>query len=856
MYDMKREKNLLSWVENDKLMSAAEMEAFSSKFGGKGYVASAEDRGYPLHDIDYFPSKWLETGPVHHFSGSARPGEYYAMQLAVYPCKGTKGDISVDWSGNFKQPDCFNFGGVDDTGLEFKKAVHARESYVQPLWFGFDIPEEYNGNIEGQLTVKIDGEDGTDISVKIQVEGDVLEDRGDSEPWRHSRLRWLNSDIAIDDKLTAPFIPLVVRKNTIKCLGREVTLGCDGLPVSIISKFASTNEYISRNGKEILSGPVSLEVKPNCVLAPKKNFEFTKIEDGVVEWQCEFGSSNITVLLKGRMEYDGYIEYICDVTALSDITVDDISLNIPYSKDASNYWMGLGKQGGFREPALDWKWDPKYNQDTMWMGDVNAGLMIRLKDNTYEKPFMLIYYHYKPLMIPDAWNNEGKGGCRVSENNLETVLFSAYSGKRTLSKGQKLDFRFDLCVTPIKPIDKNEHWNDHYYHSVPNSFKEVTGKNANIINLHHANELNPFINYPFFETEDLSDFVEKSHENGLRTKLYYTVKEITIRTMEFWAFQSLGDEIIPSTYEKGLSFQGSLPYADDWMNKYIKSDYLTAWRQKVNRGKYHDEMEASVVAAPSSRFNNYFLEGLQWILDNTNMDGLYFDDVAFDRSIMKRIRKILDRHHPGCAIDLHSWNYFKDNNVDDTSLAGYGNSMNLYIDNFAFIDRIWFGEGFDYDFAPDHWLIEVSGIPFGMLGEMLQNGGNVWRGMLYGMSNRSGSSQDPSDLWRFWNDFMMPNAVMLGYWNPACPVKTNNEEILATVFQRGAECLICLASWADKDVSVTLDIDYTALDIDKSKAEFIVSEVKDFQGKADFSPDKPITVPAGKGWMIILKEKE
>ena len=34
------------------------------------------------------------------------------------------------------------------------------------------------------------------------------------------------------------------------------------------------------------------------------------------------------------------------------------------------------------------------------------------------------------------------------------------------------------------------------------------------------------------------------------------------------------------------------------------------------------------------------------------------------------------------------------------------------------------------------FLTEVSGIPFGLMGEMLQDGGNAWRGMIYGMTNR------------------------------------------------------------------------------------------------------------------------
>ena len=66
-------------------------------------------------------------------------------------------------------------------------------------------------------------------------------------------------------------------------------------------------------------------------------------------------------------------------------------------------------------------------------------------------------------------------------------------------------------------------------------------------------------------------------------------------------------------------------------------------------------------------------------------------------------------------IDLHSWNHF-----DPT--AGYACCLNLYMEHLPYIDRIWIGEGRDYNTPPDYWLVEISGIPFGVMGEMLERG--------------------------------------------------------------------------------------------------------------------------------------
>ena len=75
---------------------------------------------------------------------------------------------------------------------------------------------------------------------------------------------------------------------------------------------------------------------------------------------------------------------------------------------------------------------------------------------------------------------------------------------------------------------------------------------------------------------------------------------------------------------------------------------------------------------------------------------------------------------------------------------GFASSANLYLEHFPYLNRLWFGEYFDYNSAPDYWLTEISGIPFGLMGEMLQDGGNPWRGMVFGMTGRLPWSGQPA----------------------------------------------------------------------------------------------------------------
>ena len=58
----------------------------------------------------------------------------------------------------------------------------------------------------------------------------------------------------------------------------------------------------------------------------------------------------------------------------------------------------------------------------------------------------------------------------------------------------------------------------------------------------------------------------------------------------------------------------------------------------------------------------------------------------------------------------------------------------------AYIDSLWFGESFHYNSPADTFLVEISGLPFGLFGDMLGGekhgaahvdwvGPNLYRGM-------------------------------------------------------------------------------------------------------------------------------
>jgi hypothetical protein len=231
---------------------------------------------------------------------------------------------------------------------------------------------------------------------------------------------------------------------------------------------------------------------------------------------------------------------------------------------------------------------------------------------------------------------------------------------------------------------------------------------------------------------------------------------------------------------------------------------------------------------------------------NYHIDGVYIDDSALDRITLRRARKIIDRYRPEGRMDLHSWNHFN-------QWAGYTNCLNLYMDLLPYFDLVWIGEGRDYDRLPDHWLIEVSGIPFGLPGQMLQDGGNPWRGMVYGITNRAGWSGDPTEIWKFWDEYQISEKRLIGYWDDDCPAKTGRIDVKATVYQGEGISLVSIASWAEPAVEIALDLDWEALGIEEEKARIYAPAIPDFQEQSSFLPGEKISVEPGKGWLLIVK---
>ena len=799
---------------------------------GRDWVVIPEFGRYPISMRHNVPVHWTSR-TSEDFTTRAYRDESHAFQLGVFAASTALEDVDVQFS-DF--PDelmntltCYNCDGVSFTNEAFSKEISVPSGDVQPLWIGVHIPADMEGGTySGQATVSTSNAGSKTVEITIEVLPSLITNQGYDDPASQSRLAWLNSQAGRDaDFIIDPYLPVTAQGQTLSILGRDVELGSTGLPAAITSYFTEEMTSVSDAGAPILAEPLMLFVQagPGSEQWQPADFEIVNAGRGRAEWVTDSQSENFNLRVEGALEYDGMLDYRITLTAEYDIEVQNITLPITYASDAATWLLGLGHKGQKRPASIDWKWKVENHQEGVWMGAVNKGLQYVLRDDNYERPLNTNFYQNQPLNMPISWENEGKGGIRMVET-ARGITMENYSGSRSMKAGEELHFNVRFLITPFKHLDTQTHFNTRFVHKyVP--VDSVVAWGGTVVNIHHANEINPYINYPFFNLEDAKAYIDEAHEKGIKVKLYNTIRELTYKAYELQAMRSLGEEI----------FNGGEGGGHSWMQEHLRENYHSAWHAwRVD--------DAALLNKGTSRWTNYYIEGLSWLAANQEMDGLYLDDIAFSRETVKRMISVLHAERDEVVIDLHSANQF--NPAD-----GYINSAMLYMEHFPFISRLWFGEYFDYDQRGDYWMTEVSGLPFGLMGEMLQGGGHPYRGMLYGMTTRMYGDVDPRPVWKMMNDFVIAESRMLGYWLTDAPVDTGNDLVKGSAFVReDGSVLIALASWSDQDLQIDLTLNMERLGLD-SGFSFEVPTVEGLQDAHQYGADESVTVPANMGLYLI-----
>ena len=826
----------------------------------EAFLLFAEDRSNPIRMRNHLPMHWLSMKQEQTFKGTAAPNEYYAFQIGIWAPTQDIHEIAYQASDLIcdkavipaNSITCFNLEGINPYGQAFKKSIQIKQGSVQALWFGVDIAaSQPAGLYKGEIRINDAEGNIKTIPVQLEVKGSMIADRGDSEPWRHSRLRWLNSTLGIADIPTLPYTAMTRDENRISCFGRNVTIDME----------TGTPAQISAWDTKILAAPIRFIIETETGI---KNLKaepvLTEHTEGHVSGNWTTEDDDLQLSCQQIMEFDGWINYIYTVHPKKNLKVKDIRLEIPMRAEVGTHFMGIGLAGQNTPMEYQGKWDTPEKTidhlggsiatgkeqtwwwpfDSFWMGNQHAGLHCEFRGSTYSGPLINVY---RPA-YPESWHNQGKGGFRIQSSDTQ-VLATAYSGERMLEANKPLSFDYALLVTPVKELNTHSQFTNRYYHNgaVPKPSDEDLKSGVKIINVHHANEYNPFINYPFLSIQKTRSFVDEMHQKGCKVKLYYTLRELTNVTTEIWAIRSLGEEIL----------RGGKGGGYNWLREHLVTDYTPQWYEHYEKDEdvWGVGADAAILTSESdSRWYNYYIEGLAWMVKNLDIDGIYLDDVSFDRRILKRMRRAMESIKPGCLIDLHS------------NTAFSKGAANQYAEFFPYIDKLWFGESFLYDkMTPANWMVESSGIPFGLTGDMLYRGGNRWLGMQYGMTVRypwftEGVNCDPRPVWKIWDEFGIEDSKMLGFWENHPAVSSSDKDVKVTAYRKPGKVLLSIGNYSDETKEVTLNFDWEQLGLASPNITLVAPEVKDMQPSSQWETDDLIRVQPRKGWLIYLQEKE
>ncbi|QNS02914.1 glycoside hydrolase domain-containing protein [Streptomyces xanthii] len=785
-----------------------------------------EDRAHPLGRYGRLPARWARGVPGAPYEGTADRGEFFAFQVGVYARTDLDG-LTARVRGLPFPVRCPSLGGTDARGRPLTRRVDVPAGRVDALWFLAEVPADAApGSYEGEVEVSAPGAVPRVLPVRLTVTGHAAVDGGTGEPERLARLAWLDSTEGHDDTVVPPFTPVTCAQGPdggreLGLLGRRVHLGADGLPHRLVSTFTPAVTAVDGPPHDLLAGPVRFELGHALALGPLTS---EQPGPGRVTWKVRASSDALLVDTEGELEADGFLVLRIGVEARADLDLPDVTLDVPVREPLARYVMGLGLTGRYCPDTYDWTWGtPTRNQDSLWLGSAHAGLQLSLRDEHYTRPLNTNYYREKPLVTPRSWaGDDGLGGVRLrTADGVRTV--TAHSGPVRLRAGERRRFELRLLLTPFKPITPRTQLTDRYYHAYATP-EEVARYGANVVNLHHATPPNPYINDPLLAADVLRAYTDRAHALGVRVKVYDTVRELTRHSPELRVLASFGDEVLAAGPGGGHA----------WLREHLGEAHVPGWVAS-------DVRDVAAVTTGESRWHNFYVAGVRRLRERLGVDGLYLDDVAYDRTTMKRVRKALTRAGgPPPVVDLHSCNQFR-------APDGFASSANLYAELLPYVDRLWLGELFDYAATdPAYWLVEISGIPFGLMGEMLEGGGNPWRGLVFGMTARAPMT-DVRPLWRAFDALGLPGAEMTGWWAGDTAVGTGDDAVLATVW-RGPEraTTVALASWAEDPVDCRLTLAGAAVAAS-------APGIEGFQEEREYPAGGPVRVEPGRGLLLRLR---
>jgi len=847
-----------------------EVEGLLARFPDAPYLVFPEDRDRPIKMQFELPAHWAAEGPAGELALEADRHEYRVFQLGVYACRESIPDIAVKATG-LTGPGGARLEAARVQCLTIESRIKSRCiqkprgpfavpcGQVRALWFGIDIPlDAAPGVYTGSVSVEPAGLPVRPVPIRLTVSDKVVPERGDHDLHRLARLRWIESDAGLSDRVYPPYKPLRMlrRGRAIRSWGHTIALGATGLP-----------ESVDVGQTRVTAGPLAIacNVGGKRVTWPAAKLTITARQPGFVEWSGTAVARGLMLQVCGRMEYDASVVISATITSASDrpVQVRDLTLRLPWARD--NAWLasGLGYRGR-REGDRAWrsiKRGAGVGDPAVWMGSVEAGLGWK----TWTAGGCVaagMATTAAPLIRQDGWEDVTRADAITVKESGDAVVLTANLGNHRITGTRPWSMQFAMLPTPVKPPDAR-HWQFRYMHKgggfwptdkdTPQSFLKDNGKRLDEtagplgvkrLNLHDW--WGPAFNYAWQwpGPDNLRRLTEEAHKRGMFVKVYNSGRELSTFAPEFWALLYEGTNY---AFREDIEPNPRLWYQDAWRQNHLPDGIPSGWpRLHEDRGNEH-----SIPVSNATRNGNFYLESMRYMTRFFGTDGAYWDGAdgptLGHREMAKRLWVIFKETNPNAVIDVHHGHSALASPVADHMLT------------FPFIDSLWHGEGFEaFVNDPWTWLVETAALPFGVPSEMLGMDVYVGRGMLFGLWPRHGwyaETDVPSKLWAFIDRFHIEKATMLGWWRrDGNGISIDRPETAVTVFRHPRNGILLvigtwhppLAAWMEMTFDVSLSLDRRRLGLPKGPLT-----ATDILSGESVDVERPIPIPDMKMGRLI-----
>ena len=370
----------------------------------------------------------------------------------------------------------------------------------------------------------------------------------------------------------------------------------------------------------------------------------------------------LLVDVAGTLDFTSYIEMIVTVSnppgAAAAVAIGDARLTLPVAPEMCGYIVGMSDAGANAQEYADrqWRWSNSTGANKVWLGRTEGGVVLNLKGDgiKWDSPMFGMDYPVVPF-VPPTW---GGADAQPTNNkfgvNVTACTAVAFTGPRSLSPGESVAFRFDLALTPSKLANWTRHFSTRSFqvgygtdYYTPQQMKDM---GVTAVTLHQGTPgivngslINPWINYPFLNDTVplLTNYSQQANALGLLTRFYYTVRELSARAVETFAFKAQQGEILVEQdpyiiVQPGYAHAWNTHGGSAYLHQHAGASYAACWQQTESNG----EWDPSLCSIGVSRFFNYYVEGLYWGMAHAPyMNGNYYDGTNFPRAAMIRIRR-------------------------------------------------------------------------------------------------------------------------------------------------------------------------------------------------------------------------